>query len=68
MTQTIEIIDEPPQRFRDREREIELEAAVRRLWEFARTTPLDALTEDQQDECWALNKLGRDLLNRRPKR
>ena len=52
-----------PQRFRDREREIELEAALRRFWEFTRSAvSLDTLTDDMQDECWALDALGKKLL------
>lgn len=55
--------DLPSQSFRDREREIELEAAVRRFWNFVRSkVPLDSLKEADQDECWALDQLGRKLL------
>lgn len=63
MTKTIEDIEQPPQRFRDRKREIELEAAVRRFWEFTRAAvPLDTLTDEMQDECWALDALGKEIL------
>ena len=66
MTSTVEEIDQQPQRFRDREREIELEAALRRFWEFTRTAvPLDVLTDEMQDECWALDALGRAILTRK---
>lgn len=64
---TIEARPAPGQRYRDREREIKLEAAVRRFWNFVRgQVPLDSLTEDDQDECWALDKLGRELLEKKP--
>ncbi|HSY26555.1 MAG TPA: hypothetical protein VK832_03545 [Burkholderiaceae bacterium] len=54
---------EPPQSYHDREREIELEAALERFWNFCRTcVPLDSLEDKDQDECWALDKLGRRLL------
>ena len=62
---TIETRPAPSKSYRDREREIELEAAVRRFWNFVRgQVPLDSLTEDDQDECWALDKLGRELLKK----
>ena len=68
MTQTIKTTgsaDQPSERFRNREREIELEAALRRMWNFVRSdVPLDSLADDAQDECWALDKLGRDLLKK----
>ena len=53
----------PPQRFQDRSREIELEQALRRFWNFTRgAVPLDSLTDEMQDECWALDALGRKIL------
>ena len=59
----IEKMKEPPQRYRDREREIELQAAVERFWNFCRSkVPLDSLKDEDQDECWALDALGRQLL------
>lgn len=66
MTKTIEDTEQQPQRFRDRAREIELEAALRRFWEFTRAAvPLDALSDDMQDECWALDTLGKQILKRK---
>ena len=55
----------PTQSYRDRGREIELEAAVRRFWNFVRcSVPLDSLPDKAQDECWALDRLGRELLKK----
>ena len=54
---------EPPQRYRDRKREFELQDAVERFWNFCRSkVPLDSLADADQDECWALDDLGRLLL------
>ena len=62
MANNIEDTIKEPQRFRDREREIELEAALRRFWEFTRSdVSLDTLTDDMQDECWALDAVGKKL-------
>lgn len=62
---TIEKVKEPPQSYRDRKREIELQDAVERFWDFCRSKVLlDTLDEKDQDECWALDALGRRLLGR----
>lgn len=60
---TIAARRQPQQNFRDRKRELELEAALLRFWTFVRTKiPLDSLLGKDQLECWALDDLGRKLL------
>jgi len=62
---TVEKLKEPPQSYRDRKREIELQDAVERFWNFVRSkVPLDSLADKDQDECWALDTLGRQILKR----
>jgi hypothetical protein len=64
MTRTV-VTQKEPQSYRDRKREIELQDALERFWDFIRSkVPLDALKDKDQDECWALDALGREILKR----
>lgn len=63
MAKTVEKLKDAPQSYRDRKREIELQDALERFWEFVRSKViLDSLSDKDQDECWALDALGRELL------
>lgn len=49
---TIAKLKETPQSYRDRKREIELQDALERFWDFCRSkVPLDSLEDKDQDEC-----------------